>query len=161
MNWYRKTSQTKTMIIMRGLSGSGKSTLARQLGEGGQVFSTDDFFMYKGDYFFDPMKIGDAHKWNIKRVDEAASKGVSPLVVDNTNVEAWEAKAYVNIAQKHGYSVQIQEAQTPWRFDADELAKRNTHGVPRDAIQTMLDKWQHNITVDDILKSQPPTGMRT
>jgi adenylate kinase family enzyme len=53
---------------MRGVPGSGKSTKAKQLaGTNGVVYSTDDFFIVKGEYKYDPKLIGDNHEKNIKR----------------------------------------------------------------------------------------------
>ena len=159
MNWYKTAQpdpQKKVMFLMRGISGSGKSTRAKELGKGGAVFSTDDFFMVNGEYKYDPKQIGRAHDWNIGRVGYAAEKGISPIVVDNTNVEAWHMRPYADLAQQHGYKVEIIEPQTPWSFDAAELAKRNTHGVPLEVIQKMIDQWEPNLTVDDVLRSQGP-----
>ena len=52
MNWYRMAQQKK-LIIMRGLPGSGKSTKDKQLGEGGTILSTDDFWYVDGEYKYD------------------------------------------------------------------------------------------------------------
>jgi len=153
---HSQAAEDKVLYIMRGISGSGKSTLARQLGEGGAVFSTDDFFMVNGKYQFDRDFMSEAHFWNQTRAVEAMDKGISPIVIDNTNVEAWEPKFYVEEAMKRGYRVEIKESQTPWRFDANELARRNTHGVPLDVIQGMIDKWHPDMTVDDILNAEKP-----
>jgi len=146
----------KVLYILRGISGSGKSTLARQLGEGGEVLSTDDFFDVNGEYQFDSDFISEAHFWNQTRAVEAMDKGVTPFVIDNTNVSAWEPKFYVQEAQKRDYRIEIRESETPWKFDAEELAKRNTHGVPREVIDSMLEKWHPNMTVEDILVSDRP-----
>lgn len=44
---------------MRGVPGSGKSTKAKKLaGNAGYIFSTDDFFIVKGEYVYDPKMIG-------------------------------------------------------------------------------------------------------
>lgn len=155
MNWY-KIAQVKKMIIMRGLSGSGKSTLARELGEGGVILSTDDFWEQDGEYNFDVSRIQEAHDWNRQRAEGAVNKGISPVVIDNTNVEAWEAKEYVKMAKDQGYDIEIREADTPWAFNAEELAKKNTHGVDQETIQKMLDVWEPNITVEDIERSEKP-----
>lgn len=141
---------------MRGISGSGKSTLAKELGKEGIVLGCDDFFMVNGKYEFDRDALGYAHWWNQERVEKAMKQGISPIVVDNTNTQAWEAKPYVVLAQKYGYKVQIRESDTPWKFDAEELTKRNTHKVPREIIDKMLQNWQPNITVEDILSSERP-----
>lgn len=52
----------KLLILLRGLPGSGKSTKAKKLaGSTGLVYSTDDFFMVKGEYVYDPKLIGVNH----------------------------------------------------------------------------------------------------
>ena len=48
------------------------------------------------------------------------------------------------------------EPTTPWKFDCAELARRNSHGVSRDKIEKMLTRYDHNVTIDAILASQPP-----
>jgi len=145
--------ENKIMYITRGISGSGKSTLAKTLAPKENIFSTDDFFMVDGEYRFDPKKLGEYHKKNQQRVEEALKKGISPIVVDNTNTQGWEIKPYVELADKYGYGVELKEPNTPWKFDSKELSKRNTHGVPEDSIKRMIDRYQHELTVDDIRKS--------
>ncbi|MNE81595.1 hypothetical protein D3C80_1782580 [compost metagenome] len=76
--------------------------------------------------------------------------------MDNTNTQRWEAKPYVVLAQEFGYEVIVREPDTPWRRNAAELAKRNVHGVPVEAIQRMLDRWDEDFSVEAILKSAPP-----
>jgi predicted kinase len=156
MNWYKKAQQNKIMFLVRGTPGSGKSTLAKELGKNGTVLSSDDFFMVDGKYEYDPDAKDYAHWWNQGRAEEAMKRGTSPVVIDNTNIQAWEAKPYVNLALKYGYKIEIKEPTTPWKFNAEELAKRNTHKVPQEAIEKMITKWQPNITVEDILKSEKP-----
>ena len=158
----------REMIIMRGVPGSGKSTLAQQLGAGGVVYSTDDFFMEDGVYKFDPSKIVANHAANQQRTREACEQGISPVVVDNTNTQRWEARPYVQIAQEHGYSVRFVEANTPWSKNAEECARRNTHGVPLEVfndqgklvggIRAMLARYEPNnlFTVEGVLSSKAP-----
>ena len=155
MNWY-KQAQQKILYIMRGLPGSGKSTIAEKLGKDGVVLGSDDFFMVDGEYVFDPDALGYAHFWNQGRVEEAMKQQISPIVADNTNVQAWEMKPYVEMAIKYGYKIEFREANTPWKFDAQELAKRNQHGVPLDVIEDKLSRWEPDVTVEEILKSEKP-----
>lgn len=131
------------LYIMRGISGSGKSTMAKSLPgvSAENIFSTDDFFVADGQYRFDQSKLGRAHDWNQKRVEAAMQSGATPIVVDNTNTQLWEARPYVVMANYHGYEIEILEPETEWKFDAAELVKRNEHGVPRVAIQRMLDRY--------------------
>jgi len=146
----------KQLIIMRGISGSGKSTIAKTLVGKGKIFSTDDFFMQGDKYFFDPKKIGLNHKLNQERTEEAMKQGVSPIVIDNTNTQAWEMKPYVTLADKYGYEVTIKEARTP---DIEELMKRqesrkqSNKSLSRDVVERMIARYQPNITVDDIRNS--------
>jgi len=154
-----KTANIKRLVLMRGLPGSGKSTKAREVaGEDVDIFSTDDFFMNPdtGKYEFDPKFLGKYHSMNVKRTAEAMEQGVTPVVVDNTNTRLFEMKQYVQLAQKYGYEVEFHEPDTPWAWDEEQLAQKNTHGVPLDAIQRMKDRWDKNPTVDDILKSKAP-----
>jgi NEDD4-binding protein 2 len=133
----------KEIIIMRGLPGSGKSTRAAELaGTTGLIFSTDEFFLRDGHYEFDRFRLKEAHQWNQQRVENAAANGVPLIVVDNTNVTQWEMAPYIRIAQTHGYAVRFKYPQTPWQFDPQELARRNTHGVPYEAIVRAMERWQ-------------------
>jgi tRNA nucleotidyltransferase/poly(A) polymerase/predicted kinase len=142
-----KLAEQKILWVNRGLPGSGKSTLARELGKGGVVLGSDEFFMVNGEYRFDPDMRGHAHLWNQGRVRQAMQKGVSPIVVDNTNVTWAEIQPYSKLAKEHGYEIAYAEPQTPWKFDVDELTKRNVHKVPREVIQRMKDKWQPTETL--------------
>lgn len=148
----------KTLYIIRALPGAGKSTLAAMLGPKENVFSTDDYFMKDGKYLFDGSKIGKAHAWNQARVKAAIQSGLDPIIVDNTNTQLWEAKPYVQMAVDAGYDIQVVEPNTPWRFDLDELEKRNVHGVSKDILKRMLDRWEDSdkFTVENILKSKSP-----
>jgi predicted kinase len=152
-NQYRQAG-SKKLYIMRGIAGSGKSTLAKEVGRGGVVLATDDFFTVGDEYLFDPTMLTDAHLWNQGRAIDAMKRGISPVVIDNVNSRAWEAKAYVESGIKYGYQIEILEPNTPWKFDADELAKRNTHQVPKDAIEQKIKEWEPDLTVEDILKSE-------
>jgi len=154
MKIYR-LAQDKILYIMRGISGSGKSTLAKQIG--GLILGSDEFWMVNGKYQFDENRIGEAHQWNQNRAAQAMQQGISPIIVDNTNVQAWEAKPYVEAAVANGYRVQVVEPNTPWKFNAEELAKRNRHGTPKERIEEMIQQWEPNLTVQDILNSTSPT----
>jgi predicted kinase len=158
------------MYIMRGVSGSGKSTKAKSLAGPESIFSTDDFFTSdSGEYDFDMDKIQEAHEWNQGRVRDAVEEGMDPVVVDNTTVQAWEAKPYVEMAQDAGYDVEVVEADSPWWKSfgpnmseeelqglAETLAAKNTHGVDEEIILKMLNKWEHDLTTDQILQSSKP-----
>lgn len=153
MSWY-KIAAPKILYILRGPSGVGKSTKAKELGISGTTLSTDDFWMKDGKYVFDPLRIAEAHQWNQKRTRECLKKGISPIIVDNTNIEAWEMKPYVYMAQEFGYQVQIVPVEV--KNTPQELAQRNKHGVPENVIQEMINKYNPNVSVRDILRSKSP-----
>ena len=166
---YRLADAPKKMYIMRGVSGSGKSTKAKQLAGSGKVFSTDDFFMEGEEYNFNPTKLQEAHKWNQKRVWDAAHKGITPIVVDNTTTQGWEAKPYVVIGMTEGYDVEIVEPESPWwnKFRpnmseeelqelAETLVSKTVHGVPIEGIKNMLKRWEFDLDPMKILRSERP-----
>jgi len=151
------------LILMRGVSGSGKSTLARKIAEEHDVFSviysTDDFFMVEGEYRFDPKRLGEYHAANVNRAEEAMADECACVIIDNTNTQAWEMKPYVELAMKHGYSVEI---HMPEPVDFDELMKRQANradsnkALPAEVVKRMLDRFEHDVTVETILASKRP-----
>ncbi|RVE65017.1 hypothetical protein OJAV_G00132080 [Oryzias javanicus] len=147
------------LILMRGLPGSGKSTMARELlssGPSGIILSTDDYFAQKNNYRYDPQLLGAAHEWNHRRARDALCDGRSPIIIDNTNLEAWEMKPYVKMALEKGYKVDFCEPDTSWKFDPYELEKRNKHGVNREKIAQMMDRFCFPISIDVVMNSQEP-----
>ncbi|XP_044058566.1 NEDD4-binding protein 2-like 2 [Siniperca chuatsi] len=147
------------LIIMRGLPGSGKSTLARELlstGSSGLILSTDDYFAHRDGYRYEPGLLGEAHEWNQGRAKDAMHDGQSPIIIDNTNTQAWEMKPYVKMALERGYKVDFCEPDTSWKFDPAELEKRNKHGVPQEKIAQMMDRFSFPISIDIVMSSQEP-----
>jgi NEDD4-binding protein 2 len=149
----------KELILMRGVSSSGKSTVAKSLVGGGKIFSTDDFFMQGNRYVFDPKNIGTNHKLNQSRTEEAMKQGISPIIIDNTNTESWEMKPYVLLADNYGYSIKIVELPP---LDIEELMRRQesrrsfNKALPRKSLERAIERYQHNVSVDDIRNSSPP-----
>ncbi|XP_040282077.1 NEDD4-binding protein 2-like 1 isoform X1 [Bufo bufo] len=151
---------TRHIYLLRGLPGSGKSSLARKLKRdfpSAVVFSTDDYFLMEdGTYIYDPDLLQDAHKWNQKRARKAMTRGRTPIIIDNTNIVAWHMKPYAAMALENGYGVIFLEPNTHWKFNVRELARRNSHGVPREKIQHMKDAYQHNVTFQMVLRAEKP-----
>lgn len=153
-----------TAYIVRGLPGSGKSTKVRRMveefagrGESVVVCSSDDFFVCPccGHYGWSRDKLHYAHRWCQAKFSKALQDGVSHVFVDNTNVSVRECRPYVELALSRHYAVAFIEPETPWAFNVDELAKRNTHSVPREALGSMLARWVPDMTVEKAL-GQPP-----
>lgn len=154
-------NDTKVLILMRGAPGSGKTCMARNVvlsvtnSELSQhILSTDDYFVLlgRGNYAFDSSQLPQAHNWNQKRVSESLKRGINPIVVDNTNTQAWEMRPYVVMAAEHGYLVEVLEPETSWRNKEAELAKRNIHSIPREKIRQMLERYEPGWTGEKLLK---------
>ncbi|XP_034404005.1 NEDD4-binding protein 2-like 2 [Cyclopterus lumpus] len=162
---YRPPANTNTfqtsldLVLMRGLPGSGKSTLAREklsAHPNGLILSTDDYFAYRDGYRYEPDHLGAAHEWNLNRAKDAMHDGQSPIIIDNTNVQAWEMKPYVKMALERGYKVDFCEPDTSWKCDPYELERRNKHSVPQEKIAQMMDRFSFPISVDIVMRSQEP-----
>lgn len=114
-------------------------------------------------------RLHSAHKsanWQFKNAIDA---GITPVIVDNTNIRAQDMKSYVEYATKAEYNVSIQEPDSPhWKQYKDYLKdkygnkekiaefaqllhQKNVHEVPLKNIEKMLARWQPNLTVKDIL----------
>ncbi|KAM9381820.1 NEDD4-binding protein 2 [Phaethornis superciliosus] len=149
----------QVLVLLRGVPGSGKSYLARTLLEdnpGGIILSTDDYFYKHGQYHYDPDCLGEAHDWNRKRAKEAFEMRISPIIIDNTNTQAWEMKPYVTLAQQFKYKVIFREPDTWWKFKPKELERRNIHGVSKEKIRRMLERYEFCLSVSSILDSSVP-----
>ncbi|XP_042635004.1 NEDD4-binding protein 2-like 2 isoform X2 [Catharus ustulatus] len=160
----RFSCSQKLLLILRGLPGSGKSTLSRiLLGQScdGVVLSTDDYFRQQYGYTYNAAQLGDAHEWNRKRAKQAMEQGKSPVIIDNTNTQAWEMKPYVEVALEKGYRVEFHEPNTWWKFDPEELEKRNKHGVTREKIAQMLERYEYQISIPIVMNSVVPPHKHT
>lgn len=146
----------KSMYIVRGLPGGGKSYLANEIREVAEldnmscvVLSTDDFWMVDGEYKFNGRRLSEAHQWNQARFRKHVGDGTEIIVVDNTNTQFWEMAPYMEFAIANDYIITIREPTTSWAKDIDECVKRNTHNVPRQAIEKMMNRWD---TTEDVLE---------
>lgn len=125
---------------MRGVPGSGKTTMARAIaGKKGVIHSTDEFFVEKDIYNFDPIKLRENHEKNLKGFTESLKKGIPIVICDNTNIKRSEFEPYIRAAKQHGYEVKIVSLPHP---DPEVAAKRNSHGVGADAIRRMIEKFE-------------------
>ena len=161
------TRPTQQLILMRGLPGSGKSTMAKSIVLDGVIHSTDDLIEATGDYigFFTKMIESDdftdlsrMHSKNLSNAVKSMKDGVTRIVIDNTNIKANEPKAYVVAALEMGFdedNIHIFDVGTR-DLSAEELAESNTHGVPLDKIQMMMQSHKSvgPLTVKKILDSK-------
>lgn len=162
------TRPDQELIIMRGIPGGGKSTKAKQLVGNGVIHSTDDLIEANGDYneFFANMvakgdfsPLGQMHKSNFNNAVTSMKNGVSPVIIDNTNIRANEPKNYIEAALNLGYAdnnIKFVEIGTGG-LSAEELAQRNTHGVPLDKIKSMIQAYESAgpMTLEKVLDAKP------
>lgn len=132
------------MVIMRGLPGSGKSHCAATLlrrHRDAVVVSADDYFVGNdGVYRFVGAQIAQAHE-RCRRNARAAAEAGRTVIVDNTNSREWEYIDYINIAREFGMKIHIMDLGDGGMSD-EELAARNSHGVPVAAIARMRARWE-------------------
>jgi hypothetical protein len=99
-----------------------------------------------------------AHSSNLKEAIASMKAGVSPVVVDNTNIKMNESKSYVVAALEMGFSdsnIKFVDVGTGG-LTAEALAARNTHGVPLEKIEQMMasHSGQGEITLKKVLESK-------
>jgi len=146
LNTCRHVVQSKVLFIMRGLPGSGKSSTAQliiDLYQDSSVMCSADSYFYSesGEYEFAVEKLPHAHQACQHKAERACIQSVPVIVIDNTNVKKWEMNAYLAMARKYSYTVITVVPKTPWRFDATELAQRNSHGVPEELLKVKLKQF--------------------
>lgn len=127
----------KTIVVLRGVPGAGKTTAAALFGAP-MVAADDYFYTPSGEYFFDPSRLGAAHKWCQARV-EAHMQGDAPVVVvHNTNVDAKSLSPYEELAGKYGYRLVSLVVEN--RHGNDSV-----HGVPQEKRLQMAEALKKSI----------------
>jgi len=127
--------------IYRGIPGSGKSTaVQRYIDESPdptKVVSADHFFMKDGVYQFDPLLIGQAHAWCFRHYLELITNTIDHpfqnIVVDNTNISAYEMAPYIQAASAYNIACEIITVYCP----LEKALGRNVHGVPPHLVMSM------------------------
>uniref|UniRef100_A0A183SRU5 2',3'-cyclic-nucleotide 3'-phosphodiesterase n=1 Tax=Schistocephalus solidus TaxID=70667 RepID=A0A183SRU5_SCHSO len=158
--------RSRFMIVLRGPPGSGKSYLATCIktrypnAEVGPrlnwwfllstafkalICSADQYWYRESgglEYRYDPLQLDDAHSFCNQNARDCATRGVSPLVIDNTNIRLWECRYYLDLARKFDYNVILVTPKTPWRFDVNALTSRNQHNVPLSIIESKVRQFE-------------------
>uniref|UniRef100_A0A0K0D6U4 NEDD4-binding protein 1-like n=1 Tax=Angiostrongylus cantonensis TaxID=6313 RepID=A0A0K0D6U4_ANGCA len=89
-------------------------------GNGGVVYSTDDFFMRNGLYQFQPEKLEKHRRKNILRVRDAMINGIKTVVVDDTNIFIKHMQQYAFHAVRYYYEIYVVEPETSWKYTVEE-----------------------------------------
>jgi predicted kinase len=126
----------QVLILVRGPSGSGKSTAAHRLvaeGHADVVFEADDYFMGPdGEYLYNADEIPKAHAYCIDRTERALREG-KRVVVANTFVREWTFGPYEDLAKEFDIPLVVVRCMT---------VRPNTHNVPDDVVQKMVDRME-------------------
>ncbi len=157
-----REKKMQVVYIMQGVPGSGKSTVAdalamglRAQGEQCNVRSTDDLFIEdQGQdrgfvYAFRPEKLGAYHEWNQRLVAGDLAGGLS-VIVDNCNTRCWEARPYVEAAQRAGANVVFVRCNGKFK---------NVHGVPDEKVESLRQAME-DLTEEKCLAAERPVFVK-
>lgn len=125
------------VYVMRGIPGSGKTMWTAKYtkdallrGEQVVVCSADHYHTNdRGNYVWKPEKVQDAHNACFGKFFDIVRSPLSQphtLIVDNTNIHAWEVAPYYRMAEFFLHHVEIVRVN----IDPMIAAQRNVHGVP-------------------------------
>lgn len=152
----REKSTVMKVYLMRGLPGAGKSTWVAQNHPTAQIYSADRHHIdADGVYRFKPEKVREAHNkcylgfvQSVQYAREFDRDRV--IVVDNTNLSAWEIAPYYRTAEVFGADVMIIHV----RCMPSVSIARNIHEVPELTILKMANRtdelppWWNQTTID-------------
>ena len=164
------TRPDQVLILMRGIPGAGKSTKAKELLGNGVIHSADAVLESKGDYneIFAEMKatknygkLFGAHMSCNRGAKKSMKEGITPVIIDNTNIKKTDMVSYVKAALTLGFddaNIQFVDIGTAG-LSAVELAARNVHNVPLESIEKMIasHKGQGEITIETVMKAKDKT----
>lgn len=145
-----KATLNKQVILLRGLPGAGKSTFIQSILKNSNqpsdnivIRSTDHFFMTAKGYQFDPKKLPVNHQKNQQAFSNSLKKGIPLVICDNTNIEYWQMKPYLEAAKHHGYLVEVISVGLFKNSDKrQQYIQRNSHNIEQEVVESMAVKSQ-------------------
>lgn len=142
----------RKLYLMQGVPGSGKSTVAARIKAGAWeetdkepiILSTDDWrYGDCGHYVFDPVTNVEFHMACQRTCVDAMRLGIETIIIDNTNIEKWQAEPYFCLARMYGYEINVIRvdpglAEAKRRNAQRPLERR----VPDEVIESMYSKME-------------------
>lgn len=131
------------VTVLRGISGAGKTTWTKTHASSAVVVTADRYLGEDGVYRFNPQKLQENHNDCFHDFIEALLRAAPWIVVDNTNVYAWEYSPYVLAAQAYGYEVELVTLHC-----SVDLSLSRKDQVPSDELRLMsnvLDEETHTM----------------
>ena len=139
------------VTILRGLPGSGKSTFVKTNFANCFICSTDNYFTdNEGNYKFDPAKLTEYLGNCLREYNHALRHSKWDIVVDNTNISAWEIAPYYSLAVAYSWNVEIVTLHVPLEISYN----RNIYKVPSHILYAMYQRllreelptfWKHRV----------------
>jgi predicted kinase len=125
----------KSIFLIRGLPGAGKTSLAKALSDGHCIVSADDYFTSSdGTYSFDSSRLGSAHEYCRRAVEDMMFASLDKIFVANTFTTEKEMKYYYDLAEKYGYRVFSIIVEN--RHEGISV-----HRVPNETLETMKHRF--------------------
>ncbi|MGB3295404.1 MAG: hypothetical protein WBB01_20670 [Phormidesmis sp.] len=129
---------TRTLYVIRGISGTGKSTLGRSLTQ--WSVAADDYPGLYVDGEYQLAKQGDSHRWCESKVERWMQQRRKAIAVCNTAVKRKYYQSYLEMAQRHSYTVQVIACEAVIR--ADGAIAQSVHGVPDSILERQRQNWE-------------------
>jgi predicted kinase len=147
----------KVLYLMQGVPGSGKSVIARMiehwcedLGVAAAVVSTDNYRLAEdGSYVFREEDNARFHRMAQQDAARLMADAAPAVIVDNTNIEHWQAAPYLALAEIWGYEVQVVSVDCGLQRAIDRQSERAGLGdraVPAEVITDMYRRMERLLT---------------
>lgn len=147
----------KILIFIRGLPGSGKTSLATNILEDtlGQAANRSNHIFTTRNHIAITSITSiqrDAREENQRQCFWSIKKGVSPIIIDDTNLELEDMRVYSVMAVEYNYMIEIITPSTSWALNPRILATKNSDRLSVMKIREMLQRYDQSLCVGDLFR---------
>ena len=157
---FKPGAAEKVLYLMQGVPGSGKSTIAEMIRQSYEerapmpdralIISTDDHRLEPdGSYKFVAADNARFHKLTQRDCARLMRQGQRAIIVDNTNIQGWQAHPYLVLADIYDYTVQVVSVDCGLPLAIERQGEREGLGdrrVPPEVITDMYGKMERLLT---------------